>query len=279
MISTTKIPTRDACTALGVSRSGYYAWKKGERPPDPDIDIRALIHEIALASTKYGYRRITKELHRRGKRVNHKRVLRIMREDDLLCLRKKFRPVTTQSNHGLAVYPNLVLGLQVTHLNHVWVADITYIRLPKEFVYLAAILDIFSRKCVGWDLSRNVDTQLTLNALEMAIADRAHLGFSELIHHSDQGVQYASKAYTDRLKGPGISISMGRKGNVYDNAFAESFIKTLKNEEVYINEYQTFEEAYQNIKAFIEDVYNEKRLHSSIGYRPPNEFEQEVLNT
>jgi transposase InsO family protein len=158
------------------------------------------------------------------------------------------------------------------------VSDITYIYLPLGFAYLAAILDIFSRKCIGWCLGKNIDAQLTLDALDMAIVARKHLGLSETIHHSDRGVQYASQAYTDRLKEFGIVISMSGKGNAYDNAFAESFIKTLKVEEVYINEYETFEEAYANIKHFIELVYNEKRLHSSIGYVPPNEFENEVLN-
>lgn len=236
------------------------------------------MQEIALAFPKYGYRRMTKELQRRGFFVNHKKVLRIMEEDNLLCVRKRFTPITTQSDHNLRVYPNLAMNIIVSGINQLWVADITYIHLLDEFVYLAAILDIFSRRCIGWALSRNIDSQLALNALNMAIAERSHIGFFELIHHSDQGVQYASEAYVARLKEVGIKISMSRKGNVYDNAFAESFMKTLKAEEVYMNEYETFEDAHINIKLFIEEVYNKKRLHSSIGYLPPAEFEQKVLN-
>lgn len=234
--------------------------------------------QIALEFPKYGYRRVTKALHRQGEQVNHKRVHRIMKENNLLVRRKKFRPITTQSGHGMKVYPNLARDLVVTNLNHLWVSDITYIYLPLGFAYLAAILDIFSRKCIGWGLGKNIDAQLTLDALDIAIASRQHLGFSDLIHHSDRGVQYASQVYIDSLKEFGIVISMSGKGNAYDNAFAESFMKTLKVEEVYINEYETFEEAYANIKHFIELVYNEKRLHSSIGYVPPAEFEAEILN-
>ena len=202
-----------------------------------------------------------------------------MREEKLLCRRKKrFKPITTQSNHGLSVYPNLVKDVVVTTLNQVWVADITYIHLPREFVYLAVILDLCSRKCIGWGLGRSIDTQLALEALNRAIAARQHLGFAGLIHHSDRGVQYASQAYIDQLAAHGIAISMSGKGNAYDNAFAESFMKTLKVEEVYINEYATFDDAYTNIKLFIDMVYNEKRLHSGIGYTSPVKFEQEVLN-
>ncbi len=203
-----------------------------------------------------------------------------MREDSLLCVKRLFRPVTTDSNHRLRVYPNLAKDLEVTGLNQLWVADITYIRLVSEFVYLAVVIDVFSRKCIGWELDRNIDTQLTLNALNKALADRKDMDLSGLVHHSDQGVQYAANDYVDRLKENRIRISMGRKGNPYDNAFAESFIKTLKYEEVYLSEYETFNEAHTNIKRFIEEVYNEKRLHSSIGYLPPNEYEMEVvLNT
>jgi transposase InsO family protein len=202
-----------------------------------------------------------------------------MHAENLLCRRKKrFRPVTTQSNHGYRTYPNLAKDLEVTGLNQLWVADITYIRLLREFVYLAIIEDIFSRKCIGWNLGRDIDTQLTLGALNMAVFERVGLGFSNLIHHSDLGVQYAADEYVEKLSELDIKISMSRKGNVYDNAFAESFMKTLKVEEVYMNEYETFQDALKNIKRFIEEVYNEKRLHSSIGYTSPNKFEREVLN-
>lgn len=277
MISNKEIPTRRACSAFEISRSGYYSWKNHEIKTNEDTDVKKLINDIALEFSKYGYRRITKELHRRNKAVNHKKVLRIMREDNLLVRKKKFRPITTDSGHGLKVYPNLAKDLQVTSLNQLWVSDITYIQLLNEYVYLAVIIEIFSRKCIGWDLSRNIDTQLTLNALNMAISDRKSIGFETLVHHSDQGVQYASKDYVNRLKEIGIKISMSRKGNVYDNAFAESFIKTLKTEEVYVKEYKTMEEAYDNIKEFVEKVYNKKRLHSSIGYVPPEEFEGKIL--
>lgn len=278
MIEATSLPKEKACKAFEVSKQSFYKWKKRELLPNSDGNVLESMIQIALEFPKYGYRRVTKALHRQGEQVNHKRVHRIMKENNLLVRRKKFRPVTTQSGHGLKVYPNLAKDLVVTKLNHLWVSDITYIYLPLGFAYLAAILDIFSRKCIGWCLGKNIDAQLTLDALDMAIASRQYLGFSGLIHHSDRGVQYASQAYIDRLKEFGIVISMSGKGNAYDNAFAESFIKTLKVEEVYINEYGTFEEAYANIKHFINLVYNEKRLHSSIGYVPPAEFEAEVLN-
>lgn len=278
MIEESLLPVMHACDALKLARQTYYRWRTLEER-DHEAALRPLMHEIALEFPFYGYRRMTKELQQRGKPINHKRVLRIMREEKLLCRRKRqFKPITTQSNHGLPVYPNLVKGLAVTRLNQVWVADITYIHLPREFVYLAVILDLFSRKCIGWGLSRSIDTQLALEALHKAVAARRHLGFAGLIHHSDRGVQYASQAYVDQLTAQGISISMSSTGNAYDNAFAESFMKTLKIEEVYINEYATFDEAYTNIKQFIDMVYNEKRLHSSIGYKSPMKFEQEVLN-
>ena len=202
-----------------------------------------------------------------------------MLSENLLCRRKKaFKPVTTQSNHNFEVYPNLIENIQVTGLNQIWVSDITYIHLMKSFVYLAVIIDLFSRKCIGWHLSNDIDTYLSLNALDMAIAARQQLGFDNLIHHSDRGVQYASNDYVQKLEEFGIKISMSRSGNPYDNAFAESFMKTLKVEEVYMNEYEAFEDALKNIQNFIEEVYNEKRLHSGIGYMSPNKFEREVLN-
>jgi transposase InsO family protein len=278
MIEATSLPKQKACKAFEVSKQGFYKWKKRECLPSSDDNVLEAMQEIALEFTKYGYRRLTKQLHRQGQQVNHKKVYRIMKGNNLLVRRKKFRPITTQSGHGLKVYPNLTKDLVVTRLNQLWVSDITYIYLPLGFAYLAAILDIFSRKCVGWCLGINIDAQLTLDALNVAIASRQHLGFSGLIHHSDRGVQYASQEYTNRLKELGILISMSGKGNAYDNAFAESFMKTLKVEEVYIKEYETFEDAYANIRYFIELVYNEKRLHSRIGYVPPAEFEAEILN-
>ncbi len=188
--------------------------------------------------------------------------------------------MTTDSSHGLPVYPNLLKSTTITGLNQVWAADITYVQLMHENIYLAVILDLSSRKCVGWDLSRNMASQLTMNALDRALKSRWTESMQGLIHHSDQGVQYASKDYVDCLRKHNIKISMSRKGNPYDNAFAESFIKTLKCEEVYLNEYDTFEDAFRNIRHFIETVYNRKRLHSALGYKSPNQFEGEVaLNT
>jgi transposase InsO family protein len=278
MIESAPLPKEKACKAFGVSKQSFYKWRNREPLLKSDGAILGSMQQIAVEFPKYGYRRMTKALHRQGEQINHKKVYRIMQENNLLVRRKKFRPVTTQSGHGLEVYPNLAKDLVVTKLNQLWVSDITYIYLPLGFGYLAAILDIFSRKCVGWCLGISIDAQLTLDALNMAVAARQHLGFIGMIHHSDRGVQYASQAYIDRLKEVGIGVSMSGKGNAYDNAFAESFMKTLKVEEVYINEYRTFEEAHANIKHFIELVYNAKRLHSSIGYVPPEEFEAEILN-
>lgn len=201
-----------------------------------------------------------------------------MRAENLLCKRKSFKPHTTNSNHDFPLYPNLTKDLVVTRINQVWVSDITYIEIGDGYVYLAVIIDRYSRKCVGWELSRRIDADLALNALDMAIADREVFGLKGLIHHSDRGVQYASIKYVKRVTETGMVISMTESGNPRENAYAESFMKTLKVEEVYLKEYRTFDEAYKNIQRFIEDVYNAKRLHSSIGYRSPNEMEAEVLN-
>lgn len=278
MIEKTELPVSKACETFHISRGSYYKWKNKGFVDYSDPFLRKEIQGICLEFPSYGYRRVKHELKRRKIIVNFKKVLKIMKEDNLLCRRKKlFKPVTTQSNHDLEIYPNLIKDIEVTGLNQVWVADITYIRLPNEFIYLAAIIDIFSRKCIGWALSRDINTILTLNALEMAISKRKFIGFSNLIHHSDRGVQYASNDYVKLLEKYGIKISMSRSGNPYDNAFMESFNKTLKVEEVYINEYETFEDAYRNIKHFIELVYNKKRIHSGIGYVTPEEFEMEVL--
>ena len=278
MIKQSELPLSRVCSNETITRATYYRLED-QNISCSDTSLEPLIQEIALEFPFYGYRRITKELHNRGEPVNHKKVLKIMHAENLLCRQKRqFKPITTQSNHGMAIYPNLVKDLVITRPNQVWVADITYIHLPREFVYLAVILDLFSRKCIGWELSRNIDAELTLDALNMAIAARKHIGLSDLIHHSDRGVQYAAKLSVDRLNELGIRISMSGKGNAYDNAFAESFMKTLKVEEVYLNEYETFQDALTNIQRFIEEVYNEKRLHSSIGYQSPNKFEKEVLN-
>lgn len=236
------------------------------------MTLRSLIQQVALAWPCYGYRRITAELNRRGHHVNRKRVLRLMREDNLLVLRKRRFVHTTNSDHRLPIYPNLVPDLVVTGCDQLWVADITYIRLLREFIYLAVILDAFSRRCIGWALERHLEAELALLALRMALEARTVT--AELVHHSDRGVQYASLDYTSLLKEQGIRISMSRRGNAYDNAQAESFMKTLKYEEVYLREYETMAEARSSIGHFLEAVYNQKRLHSALGYLPPVEFEQ-----
>ena len=239
------------------------------------MELRDAIQKIALKMPAYGYRRVTAELRRQGGTVNHKRVLRIMREDNLLCLRRRKFVVTTDSKHKLPVYPNLAKDLKVTGLNQLWVADLTYIRLQFEFVFLAVILDAFSRKVIGWALERTLEATLTIGALKMAIrCGRVEPG---LVHHSDRGSQYADSGYTDLLKDHGVEISMSRRGNPYDNAKAESFMKTLKYEEVYRSEYRDLTDARNQIRRFIEDVYNQKRLHSALGYSSPVEFEKKVL--
>ena len=267
-----------ATELLEVSRSGFYKWfQRSIRPdsgPNLEIQIREEIQNIVIEFPGYGYRRVTIELQNRDYSVKEKIVRKFMKEDNLLCVKRRFRLQTTDSNHGEKIYPNLARDLKVTGINHLWVADITYIQLLKEFVFLAVIIDVFSRRCIGWELSRHIDTDLTLNALRNAFRTRKGDDLKSLIHHSDQGVQYASKEYVDCLKRYGILISMSRKGNPYDNAFAESFIKTLKCEEVYLNEYGTFNDALTNIDRFIEEVYNSKRLHSSIGYKSPINFEK-----
>jgi putative transposase len=259
------------CFLMGVSRSWYYEHPSAEQKAKKDLGLRDAIEQIVLAFPGYGYRRVTAALRREGWRVNRKRVLRIMRHESLLCqLKRRFTP-TTDSAHSFRRYPNLIEDIELEGPDKGWVADITYVRLPSTFCYLAAILDAYSRKCVGWHLSRWIDTRLTLSALQMALDSRQPA--PGLIHHSDQGVQYASSEYILRLEEAGARISMASVGNPYENAKAESFFRTLKMEEVYLKDYRDFEEAHENIGEFIEEVYNEKRLHSSLGYLPPVEFE------
>jgi putative transposase len=259
---------------LQINRAWYYARRQAlssSSDTDEQVALRDAIEQIILDFPGYGYRRVTHALKRAGWTVNHKRVLRVMREESLLCHLKRHFVHTTDSHHPYRVYPNLVNGRTPDAPDVIWVADLTYIRLPKEFAYLAAILDAYSRRCVGWNLSTRIDTNLALGALEEALATRQVK--PGLIHHSDRGVQYASTGYVERLMSVGIHISMSAKGNAYDNAKAESFFKTLKQEEVYLKQYQTFEEAQRNIGQFLDDMYNTKRLHSSLGYMPPVEFE------
>jgi transposase InsO family protein len=260
------------CQAADVCRAGWYRQGNASPKSDRDVDLRDDIQKIALEMPAYGRRRITAELRRRGWKVNHKRVARIMREDNLLCLRRRKFVATTDSSHGHPVYHNIAAGMKPTAVNQLWVADITYIRLETEFVYLAVILDAFSRRAVGWALDRRLEARLATAALRLALGQRQPP--PGLVHHSDRGVQYACGEYTDLLKESGITISMSRKGNPYDNASCESFIKTLKYEEVYRQEYRDMAEARASIEHFIEKVYNEKRLHSALGYLPPAEFER-----
>lgn len=270
------IPVEQLCRLALVSRAGFYRWRNAPAAADRDVDLRDEIQRIALEFPYYGWPRITRELGDRGWRVNHKRVYRIMREDNLLCLRKrKFVVVTTNSNHDRPVYPNLAQGMTPTGINQLWVADITYIRLELEFVYLAVILDAHSRRVLGWALDRTLEDELTITALRMALDRRSPA--PGLIHHSDRGVQYASGDYTGLLKLHHITISMSRKGNPYDNAFCESFMKTLKYEEVHRQEYRDLEDARTSIEDFVERVYNHTRLHSALGYCAPAKFEQRWL--
>lgn len=267
---------RQICAILAISRSWYYAANE-PTPSEEDTLLRARIEEIVLEFSGYGYRRVTKTLQREGREVNHKRVLRIMREESLLCQLKRRFVVTTDSRHEFGSYPNRIKGLVVTRLNHVWIADLTYVRLPRGFVYVAALLDWLSRKVIGWAMSRWIDAALALKALDHALATRPVSAGH--IHHSDHGVQYASTAYVSRLEEYGIAISMSAIGNPYENARAESFFKTLKMEEVYVKDYVDADDAESQIGRFIEAVYNEKRLHSSLDYRPPNEFERDLALT
>jgi putative transposase len=266
------LPVTRICHTLSLGRATHYRWQQARPEPDADVELRAQIQLIALEMPAYGYRRMTHELRRQGVLVNHKRVWRLMREENLLCLRKKSFARTTDSAHDLEVYPNLLPELTITGLDQLWVADITYVRLQQEFVYLAVLLDAHSRRCIGWALDRSLEAELALAALQMALAARPLR--PGLVHHSDRGVQYASHADTTVLKAQAIRISMSRTGTPYDNAQAESFIKTLKYEEVYLFEYRSLAEARGRIGRFIEEVYNEKRLHSALGYRPPAEFER-----
>lgn len=257
------------CELTHVSRAGYY--RAGRGASALGLEMRDQVQRVALAWPTYGSRRITAELRRAGMVVNRKRVQRLMREDNLLCLRKRKFVITTDSAHDWPVYPNLAATIVPSGVNQLWRADITYIRLREEFVYLAVVLDAFSRRAIGWELDITLEARLTIAALTMAIEQRQPA--AGLVHHSDRGVQYASGDYVSRLKLHGIQISMSRLGNPWDNAACESFMKTLKCEEVYRSEYRNLADARARMGEFIEQVYNRKRLHSALGYRPPVEFE------
>ncbi len=263
------------CQLAQVSRASFYRSLQERLPVEEEMEVRTTIQQIVLAHRRrYGYRRVTAELRRRGLLVNHKRVARLMREDNLLAVEPRAFVVTTDSEHEFEVYLNLARRLKLTGINQLWVADITYIRLKSEFVYLAVILDGFSRKVVGWALERTLATRLTRTALERAIATRQP--GPGLVHHSDRGMQYASHEYVQLLQAHQLIPSMSRPANPYDNASCESFMKTLKREEIYANDYVDLEHLRSNIEAFIDQYYTRCRLHSALGYQPPEEFEQQL---
>ena len=263
------------CSLAGVSRASYYRHLVVVAPDEEEMAVRQAIQEIVLAHhRRYGYRRITKDLHNRGMIINHKRVLPIMREDNLLAIRYRKFILTTDAQHDCQVYLNLAARMTLTGVNQLWVADITYIRLRAEFVYLAVVIDRFSRKAVGWALDRTLAARITVAALEQAISRRQPP--PGLVHHSDRGIQYACTDYVEALKASGIIPSMSRPGNPYDNAFCESFMKTLKQEEIYCNQYRDFPELSEHLEEFINRYYNRLRLHSALGYRTPEEFERDA---
>ena len=264
------------CALAGLSRASYYRHWHASAPREEDMSVRDAIQHIALKNRFYGHRRIAVELRKQGRVVNRKRVLRLMRRDNLLCLRKRpFVPVTTQSKHGWKVVPNLARQMELTGIDQLWVADITYVRMREEFAYLAIVLDAFSRRVIGWTLETHMLASLVIAALEMAIdARRPQPG--DLVHHSDRGLQYACSDYTEILNAHGIRTSMSRVANPYDNAKAESFMKTLKHEEVDASSYRDACQARRQIGSFIEDIYNRQRLHSALDYRSPAEFEAQM---
>lgn len=261
-----------ACDWARVSRAGYYrAWEESE-PRRAEAELRDRIQKLSLEYPQHGSRRMAKLLSAEGAAVNRKRVQRLMREDNLLVLRRRRYVVTTDARHTYAVYPNLAGEIEPAAPNRLWVADLTYVRLRESFLYLAVILDAWSRRVVGWSLGETLTADLALAALEMALDGRALA--PGLVHHSDRGVQYCSRRYVEKLREHQFQISMSRAGNPYDNALAESFMRTLKCEEVYLTEYRDLRDARLRIARFLEDYYNRRRLHSSLGYRTPEAYER-----
>lgn len=262
------------CWLAGVSRAGYYRSLAEQHPAEEETEVRHAIQQIAVTHRRrYGYRRIAAELRRRGLQVNHKRVVRLMREDNLLAIRSRRYVITTDSRHDLEVYVNLAARMKLSGIDQLWVADLTYIRLRHEFVYLAAVLDAWSRRVVGWALGRTLAAVLPITALELAIAERKPA--PGLVHHSDRGIQYACHDYVTLLEEHRMTPSMSRPANPYDNAACESFMKTLKTEEIYCTEYETLEQLDRNLQVFLDTYYNRQRLHSALGYLTPAEFEEQ----
>lgn len=277
MRSAAHLSIESMCRLGHVSRAGFYRHWQQREPRREETELRARMHEIVLAHRRnYGYRRVTRELRNQGCAVNHKRVARLMAEDNLLCLRKRRFVATTDSSHDLRVYLNLAARTELSGIDQLWVADITYIRLAEEFLYLAVVLDAFSRRVLGWALEERLDAGLAIAALRQAIDLRQPA--PGLVHHSDRGIQYASNAYFDLLGEHGILPSMSRAGNPYDNAKCESFIKTLKQEEIYTRQYRDRADLEAHIGEFLDRYYNRRRLHSALDYRSPQAFEQSLLH-
>ena len=267
-----KLSVERMCQLAGVSRAGFYRHLVEIEPDEEEMQLRDAIQRIYLEHRRhYGYRRTTRVLRHRGMLVNRKRVARLMQEDNLIAISQRKYVVTTDREHDLQVYLNLAARMEITAVNQLWVADITYIRLRRHFVFLAVILDAYSRRVLGWSLARSLHGELAQTALKKAIELRHPK--AGLVHHSDRGVQYGSREYTDLLAAHGIIPSMSRPGNPWDNASCESFLKTLKREEVYCREYKDYDDLNQHLEAFIDEYYNRQRLHSALGYRSPLEFE------
>ena len=263
------------CGMTGVSRASFYRHWEGKAPTEAEMALRDAIQRVAVAHRFYGYRRVTVLVQREGFAVGAKKVRRVMQEDNLLAVRRRKFVATTDSEHGFLVHPNLAEHLVLSDVNQLWVADITYLRLQSEFVYLAVVLDAFSRRAVGWALERNLLTSLPLAALEKAIRGRQPQ--PGLVHHSDRGTQYASNAYVQRLESIGAVLSMSRPGRPWENGQCESFLKTLKLEEIDARPYRTMEELEEHLAEFIEQIYNKVRLHSALGYLSPEEFEASLV--